>query len=199
VGGGRENVVQAKQEFIISLINRECARRNGPQSKSCVFQYVFNIAVYRAGVTDWNQERWFKNGGLFFDPAQGGLAVIHGPIGQNGETTVDDATQLSLFTSLGDSTYHTLFSNKNFRIQITFDQLRNALKIIAGRLTKQSPHNIAPSEMRSVFGEKWDDPDQWVLTTINVAQEVYNPIETRRAYIGGSIREIYVGAAPIDK
>ena len=157
VGAGpvsaRTDVVQAKQAIIIALINQDCVRKLGARNKSCIVQYVFNIAVYRAGVTDWTEEKWFRNAGIFFDQAQGGIAVIHGPIGHSGDTTVDGTTSLGLYTSLGESTYHNVFSNKTFRIQILFDQFKNTLKIITGKLKSKPAKDVAPSELRTVFGE----------------------------------------------
>lgn len=186
--------IQAKQQVIVSLINPVCMSTIKVRKGLCQFQYLFNTAIYRSGITDWDKVTWFKNAGLFLDPGQGGMPVIHGSIGHPGEVTVDKESGLELYTSLGEPSSHQLFSNKTFRIQVSFLQLKNVLKVIAAKVTKNTVADIAPIDLAAVFGERWNDPNEWLLLSLQVGQEVHNPFDDVRAYIGGSIKEISVGS-----
>lgn len=201
VGGKAENrygeIVQAKQQLIAAFINRACFQNSSGKKGLCQLQYLFNVAVYRAGLTDWEAATWFKSAGVFSDPAQGGMPVVHGPIGHSGETTVDEGSGLELYTSLGEPSHHDVFKDKEFRIQVSFSQLKNALKIVAGSQLKKRPNQISPSDLKDVFGERWGEANEWVLLSVNVSQEVHNPIDDLRAFIGGNIKDVAVGAVPL--
>jgi len=187
--------LQAKQQFIAAFINRTCFQNSGARKGLCQLQYLFNIAVYRAGVKDWDNVKWFKSAGLFMDPAQGGLPVVHGPVGSRGETTLDQDSGLELYTSLGEPSHHDVFKNKEFRIQVSFAQFKNALRLIAAKALKISPKQPSPADMSTLFSQSWDDPNEWMLTSVNVSQEIYNPYEDVRAHLGGAIREIVIGSS----
>jgi hypothetical protein len=188
--------IQAKQQFIAAFINRACFQSGGGKKGMCQLQYLFNVAVYRAGVTDWDAVKWFKSAGVFMDPAQGGMPVVHGPVRRSGETTVDEGSGLELYTSLGEPSRHDIFKDKEFRIQVSFSQLKNALKIVAGKQLKKMPNKISQSDLEAVFGEHWGDANEWLLLSVNVSQEVYNSDSNARALIGGGIKAIAVGIAP---
>jgi len=166
--------IQAKQQIIAAFINHSCFKNGGNKKGMCQLQYLFNVAVYRAGVTDWDAAKWFKFAGVFVDPAQGGIPVVHGPIGRSGETTVDEGSGLELYTSMSDSSHHDVFIDKEFRIQVSFSQLKNALKIIAGKQLKRMPNQVNSSDLETVFGKQWGDSNEWLLLSVNVSQEVHN-------------------------
>lgn len=197
VGRGNEPV-QAKQQFIAAFINRGCFQNAGERKGLCQLQYLFNTAVYRAGIKDWESAKWFKSAGLFADPAQGGMPVVHGPVGRRGESAVDQASGLELYTSLGEPSHHDIFKDKEFRIRISFAQLKNALRLVAAKSLKISPAQVSPMDMATVFSKSWDDPNEWMLLSVNVSQEVHNPYEGVNAHLGGAIREISVGVAASD-
>jgi len=196
VGDGAEGKsgepVQAKQQFIVALINRSCFQNGGGKKRLCQLQYLFNLAVYRTGVSDWSTVKWFTSGGLFMDVAQGGMPVINGPVGKKGETTVSQGSGLELYTSLGDPSQHDVFKDKDFHIQISFDQFKNALKLIAAKSLNKNAEQVTPSDMSSIFTQSWDDPNEWMLISTNVSQEIYNPYENVRSYLGGAIRGIAI-------
>jgi hypothetical protein len=188
-------VVQVKQGMIIAVLNPDCLRNFTSHIKACIFQYAFNTAIFRLGVSDWSGEDWFKSAGIFLDPAQGNIAVIHGPIGRSGETTRDGASGLALFTSLGEPTAHEVAADRSYDLQITFDQFENALRIVAATRLSKSAMAVTAPDMDTVFGGKWADPDQWVLASVSLGQEVYNPSPDSPVYIGGAIRKISIAAA----
>jgi hypothetical protein len=159
---------------------------------------LFNIAVYRAGVTDWGDVKWFKYAGLFVDPAQGGMPVVHGPVGIRGEVSVDHASGLELYTSLGESSRHDVFKDKEFRIQLSFAQFKNALSLIAAKSLKISPKQISPTDMSSLFSQSWDDPNEWMIISVNVSQEIHNPYDSIRAHLGGATREVSICSSVCD-
>ncbi len=114
VAGRGDEPVQAKQQFIAAFINRACFQSGGGKKGLCQLQYLFNVAVYRAGVTDWDTVKWFKNAGVWMDPAQGGMPVVHGPIGRRGETSQYQGSGIELYTSLGEPSQHDIFKDKTF-------------------------------------------------------------------------------------
>lgn len=189
--------VQAKQQFIAAFINRACFQNAGAKKNLCQLQYLFNVAVYRSGVKDWANVKWFKFAGLLVDPVQGGMPVIHGPIAKKGEACVDQKTGLELYTSLGEASRHDVFKDKTFRVQVSFEQLKNALKIIAANYLKKNHNEVILSDLGGLFGDRWNDPSEWLLLSINVSQEVFNPTSDTRVLIGGSVKEIAAGLASL--
>src|SRR5262249_6344725 len=83
-------------------------------------------------VSDWSQVAWFRNGDVWFDPAQGGIPIVDGPIYGSGTITSDSKSKLPLFVSQGTATQHAAFSGRTFDVTIGFEQLANVLRIVAG-------------------------------------------------------------------
>ncbi len=181
--------IQAKQQFISSFINRACFLE---ARKLCQLQYLFNTAVYRSGVTNWDSVNWFKDGKLFIDQGQKGMPVISGPIKQPGEAVKDSDSGLILYTSLGDPTQHIEFKDKVFRIQVSFAELKNALTIITAKLVRKKTNQISSKDLSLIFGPRWDDPAEWFLLSVSIGQEIYNPYENIPAFLGGGVQEIQV-------
>lgn len=184
--------IQAKQQFIVAFINLECFRSSGAVKRLCQVQYLFNVAVFRLGIVNWETVKWFRDAGIFADPAQGGMPVVHGPLGQNGAASVDDSSRLELYTSRGESSHHDTFKDKSFIVHVSFAQFKNALRAITARQLKQPISSITTADLVSIFSESWDDPNQWAVLSVNVSQEVHNPVDGQRAYIGGAVREISI-------
>ncbi|SDY85768.1 hypothetical protein SAMN05421755_10565 [Nitrosomonas sp. Nm33] len=181
--------MQAKQQLISSFINRSCFLET---KKKCQLQYLFNTAVYRNGITNWDSVKWFKEGGVFLDPGQKGMPVVRGPIKRRGETIKDSQSGLTLYSSLGEPTQHMEFRDKVFRMQVSFAQLKNALTIITAKLLRKPPNQISSEDLSSIFGSRWDDPSEWLLLSVGIGQEIHNPDENVRVFLGGGVREIQV-------
>lgn len=186
--------VQAKQQFMVALINKSCMA-SGPQSKGqCQFQYMFNTAIYRAGVRDWAREEWFKQGGVFADRAQGGIAVVNGPVLGAGQSLRDRRSGTDLHTSRGAPTQHGEFTDKEFRVEVTFAQLVNTMRLTAALHLRRDPGRVSDDDLTQVFGSGWNNPEDWLLLTVHIGQEVHNPIQNAKVYIGGNMREMEIRA-----
>lgn len=183
--------VQAKQQMMATFLNTTCIRTVSGQP--CQVQYLFNTAIARSGVNDWSQVSWFRNGDVWFDPAQGGIPIVDGPIYGSGQMTTDSKTRLPLFVSQGSATQHSAFSNRTFDVTIGFDQLQNVLRIVAARKLGVELASLGDAQVAQVWGGDWNDRKAWVLLTGHVGQEVYNPSTEHRVQIGGGFRNLYVG------
>jgi hypothetical protein len=192
--GSNREVVQAKQQMTFTVINRECFRTIGGPGRLCQVQYLMNTAVYRAGVIDWDAEKWFRDATVWFDPAQGGMPIVHGPVPEAGRTAQDASSRADLYTSLGAPTQHREFEDQAFAVRVSFAQLKNALRVATAARLKRQPSEITDAELRNEFGARWDDPAEWALLSVDFSQEVYNPSRERRAFIGGRLTDLTVGS-----
>jgi hypothetical protein len=183
--------VQAKQQMMASFLNTTCMRTMTGQP--CQVQYLFNTAIARSGVSDWSQVSWFKNGDVWFDPAQGGIPIVDGPIYASGTMTTDSKTRLPLFVSQGSATQHQAFSNRTFDVTIGFDQLQSVLRIVTARKLSVNLAAVTDAQIASVWGAGWKDRKAWVLLSGHVGQEVYNPSSEHKVQIGGGFKNLYVG------
>ncbi|MFZ5549804.1 MAG: hypothetical protein ACOZJX_14020 [Pseudomonadota bacterium] len=183
--------VQAKQQMMATFLNPTCLRENSGQP--CQIQYLFNTAIVRSGVTDWSKVSWFQQGDVWFDPVQGGIPIVDGPIRASGAVTTDSKTGLPLFTSQGSATQHGSFSGRTFDVTISFEQLQHVLRIVAGRKLSVDSGSVSDTQVAAVWGRAWNDRNAWVLLTGHVGQEVYNPSSEHKVQIGGGFRSLYVG------
>lgn len=190
---GQGTAIQVKQQMMASFINTTCMHTIANPKHPCQLQYLLNTAVVRAGVSDWSRVAWFDKGNVMFDPAQGGIAVIDGPIKPSGTETVDGRSGLGLFTSQGSETQHGEFQGQVFDVRISFAQLQNALRIIAARQAEVPANAVTPGQLAELWGAAYADPGAWVLLSVNVAQETHNPIASREALIDGTVRDLFVG------
>ncbi len=191
--GSSREPVQAKQQMTFTVINRACFRAIGGPGKLCQVQYLMNTAVYRAGVANWDSEKWFKDATVWFDPAQGGMPIVHGPVPANGQTARDAASRVDLYKSLGEPSQHGEFDDKAFAVSVTFAQLKNALRVATAARLKRPVPEIGDAALSAEFGARWSDPNEWALLSIDFSQEVHNPSRDRRAFIGGNLTELSVG------
>lgn len=185
------DTVQAKQQMMATFLNTTCIRTMSGQP--CQVQYLFNTAIARSGVSDWSQVGWFKNGDVWFDPAQGGIPIVDGPIYPSGTVTTDAMSRLPLFVSQGSATQHQAFSNRTFDVTIGFEQLQNVLRIVTARKLSIEPAAVTDDQIASVWGAAWNDRNAWVLLAGHVGQEVYNPSSAHQVQIGGGFKSLYVG------
>ena len=193
---GAGQAVQVKQQVMASFINTTCMRTIGGPQHLCQLQYLLNTAVVRAGVADWSRVAWFAQGNVMFDPAQGGIPVVDGPIKAAGDETVDVRSGLGLFTSQGAATQHGEFAPLVFDARISFAQLQNALRIVAARADGVPASAVSARRMAETWGAAYADPSAWVLLSADVAQEAHNPLAgAREAVIEGAVRDLSVGPA----
>lgn len=183
--------VQAKQQMMATFLNTTCIRTLTGQP--CQVQYLFNTAIARSGVSDWSQVSWFKNGDVWFDPVQGNIPIVDGPIYASGQMTTDSKTRLPLFVSQGSATQHQAFAGRTFDVTISFDQLQNVLRIVAASRLSVDRASLSDAQIASVWGSAWNDRNAWVLLTGHVGQEVYNPSSTHKVQIGGGFKSLYIG------
>lgn len=187
--GGK--AVQVKQQMMATFLNRSCMKETSGQP--CQIQYLFNTAIARSGVSDWSQVAWFKSGDVWFDPAQGGIPIVDGPIYGSGSITSDSKTKLPLFVSQGSATQHQAFSGRTFDVTIGFDQLTNVLRIVAARKLGVEMSTLTDSQLAGVWGSGWNRRADWVLLSGHVGQEVYNPNSDHKVQIGGGFKSLFVG------
>lgn len=193
----RDRIAQAKQELTLGFINTECMR-NRPKRAVCQMKVLFNLAIARSGVTDWSREKWFYDGKVLIDRAQGGIPVIFGPVMKAGDSTYSRNTsaepELSLWTSLGASTQFSGFQDRKFVVEISFQQFKNGLRFAVSKLLRENVLEVTASDLAERFGERWDSPIAWKLVTLALGQEVHNPNPESRAYIGGGLKELSLAA-----
>jgi hypothetical protein len=185
------DAVQGKQQMMATFLNPTCARTVTGQP--CQVQYLFNTAIARSGVSDWSQVSWFRSGDVWFDPAQGGIPIVDGPIHASGQLTSDSKTKLPLFVSQGSATQHKTFGGRTFDVTISFEQLQNVLRIVAASKLGVELAGLTDAQVAEVWGAAWNDREAWVLLSADVGQEVYNPDSTRKVQIGGGFSSLYVG------
>lgn len=191
VNGSRADVVQVKQQMMVTVYNHQCRQDNS--AMPCQIQYLWNTAIVRSGVTDWSTQRWFQRAQVWFDPAQGSIPIVSGPLPASGVTTLEEDHGLSIWTSQGAASSHTPFVGKKFDATISFQQLSNVLRITAARKVGKSPSDVTNAEVAAVWGSRWAEPAAWSLLTSHVGQEVYNPDSQFRAEIGGNFSSLFVG------
>jgi hypothetical protein len=196
-----KGINQAKQQITVELINDSCQRKKLLGDKAvCQLSYLLHTAIVQEGVSDWNSANWFKRATLFLDPGQGGHAVFYGPIyGKSKPTYANDYSTLNidLWKSWGEPTQHAKFSNQKFQVEISFQQLENALKLIVARKEPGVGYrDVTPTLLRNYFGDWWDRPDEWKLLRTIVAQEVHNIHLDKQVYIGGGVKRIDIRALP---
>lgn len=187
---------QAKQQMMATFLNTRCMSELKAQGAACQIQYLLNTAIVRSGVSDWSQVAWFQNGGLSYDPAQGSIPVIDGPIKASGTDTLDQASGLSLFTSQGMATQHASFSGDTFDVTISFTQLQNVLRMTTALADKTTPAAVTDAQIAALWGSGWSDRSSWVLLSSDVGQEVYNPAAARNVQIAGGFSSLFAGTQP---
>lgn len=183
---------QVKQQFAVTLVNKFCLSHREAGSL-CQIKYLFHTAIVREGVTDWNRELWFDKASLLLDPAQGGVPVFHGPIKSAGADTVyRENSAVPLWTSQGSPTLHRAFEPTDFRVQISIRQLLDATRIAAARMKRVKYEAVSSQDIADIFGDKWNDQDEWFLLDLNFAQEVHNTDLRQEAWIGGGVKSISI-------
>lgn len=191
VGPVDGQVVQVKQQIMVSLINTECQK--GLQ-RPCQIQYLFNTAAVRAGVTDWEAHSPARDGKVWFDKAQAGLPIVAGLVPAQGGLVVDVESRLPLYRSAGAATQHQAFRDQPFDLRVSFAELQNAARIIAARQLGVSPAAVTDEQMATRWSAKWNSPQAWTLVSSTFGHEIYNAASTtRHSHIGGGFRDLYVG------
>lgn len=184
--------VQAKQQLTLGFVNRKCVADGVRPGRPCQFKLLLTLAISRAGVSDWRQVGWFQRVRVMFDPAQGGLPVLDGPVPEAGEMALAAAGDLPLYQSTGAATQHLPFDRQRFSVTMRFAELTNGLRVIAEQGRRQAPNKSRGPAMADLFGPAWDDPDQWALMQTTLGQEVVNPDPSRQVAIGGHMRSLEI-------
>lgn len=184
---------QAKQVFIVSVINKACQTNRANVIGPCQIQYIFSTAIVQSKVYDWADFSPDTQGRIWFDIVQGSTPIVAGQIPTKGRDVVDVESGLSLYTSAGGATMHQASDYQNFDVRISFEQLKNIVRIIAARRLNASENELTGDNIGAVWGDAWNDPAQWVLVSATVGQEISNPLSDSRAvWIGGGLKAMYV-------
>ena len=188
---GDSATMQVKQQMMATFYNNQC-RKDQP-GKACQIQYLMDTAIVRTGVSNWGGVSWFQQAKVWFDPVQGGIPIVSGPIYASGIATTEAERGLSMWSSQGSASQHQSFSARTFDVTIGLDQLQNVLRITTARTLGKLPGAVTDAEIAGQWGTAWADPAAWSLLSADVGQEVYNPDPGYRAEIGGGFRSLYVG------
>lgn len=186
--------VQAKQQMMATFLNTTCARELGSQGKACQIQYLFNTGIQRTGVSDWSTVDWFNKPGIWFDPAQGNIPVVDGPVPVSGQSAVEPSMGVALYSSQGSSTQHKAFAGRVFDVAISFEQLQHVLRYTTAKAVSSPVASVSESQLQREWGSAWNQPSAWVLLSADIGQEVYNPDAGLRVEIAGGFTSMYVGA-----
>lgn len=224
--GDTTKVAQVQQYANFALLNKQCnTERNQTPSLVCQLIYTQESYVNRREYKDgkaiptetlpWNNYAHYN-----FDPAQGGMPYVSGPLKTNGVATTINylGKSYSLWTSRGSATKFesdlwakadgqglpvASFENLTFRTEITFGQFLTFLRILGAdayqkeKGTSIAPENVPADYLVSKFGSKWNDPNEWIIMRLGFAQEAVNPNqETESIYMGGNIKMINLQALP---
>jgi hypothetical protein len=191
----RSEAAQAKQELSMGFINPACMESK-ERKGGCQLKVLVNVAVERSGVTDWNEEKWFSDGKVLIDNAQGGLPVVFGPIPAKGEYayTKYDQTRLPLWRSNGNPTQFSEFADKEFDLSIGFDQFKNILRYARAKQLNRELSATTDADVADQFGDNWRDPASWRMFMFAFGQEVHNKDSRKPAYIGGALKYLKISA-----
>jgi hypothetical protein len=197
-------ITQVKQQVAVTFANRAClAQRRG--GEICQMNFLIHTALWQ-DIRKPRRER----ATLMFDPVQGGLPVIYGPLGESGRPTIlqgyEDA---EAWTSWGWATRSEPFGPARFQAEITFENFISLLRIVAHQKRSSEAQRNAgggsavvtlasttDEHIARLFGAAFRSVEEWFLLDAHFAQEVHSPNPRDRAYIGGSMTELYIAALP---
>ena len=182
---------QVKQQIIVTFINQPCLKSVANSPTKCHLQMLFNTAILRQGLKDWRDRPQFKDAAVFFDPAQGGIPVLRGHLGDKGEpTSLNDKSGKTFvaWKSAGTATFNGKGGQGNFALSMTFDQFLKILDHIASS-EKRTP---VTDGIARLYGDRWNDPNAWSLLSVRFAQEVHNRNLSKPAFIEGYMKSIVI-------
>lgn len=187
--------VQVKQQIMMEVINTACQAARPTTTGPCQIQYLFNVAVARNGVTDWNSFAPPSQGHVWFDADQGSVPIVEGQIPAAGVVVADRSSGLALFSSRGNSTRHATFKNLPFDLRVDFPQLNNAMRLVVAARLNRTPAQVVDADLATMYGARWNDPSAWTLVHLSAGQEVYDDRHaTRRARIAGAVHQLHLGS-----
>ncbi len=166
---------QAQQNVRTVFINKYCHTNRQP-GQSC--QFSWNTQLYMEGIhTEDNSAH------VMFDPAQQGMAVILG----SAETS-------PYWSSKGADTQRTPFYGaKSFHLEMSWTQGQNLLI----EFTKQAfaaqgviRETVTYAEVAVHFGAAWQVKSEWIIYSVGLGQEVFNPDKTTTAHMSGMLKSL---------
>jgi len=187
-------LTQSGQGMSIYLINRDCMSTLYP-GRLCQMTWTFPQVVARSDISDWSTQP--LNATVYADPVQNSLPVVSvGLIPDSGEAVTDAQYGLAVLTSRGIPTQHAAFAPARTDVEIEFDQLENAIRLVSAQTLGEPMQTDAKcSQCIQVFGTSWNDPPAWVLSTVVSSQEIYDESGTSGEILGG-YSWLYAGPAP---
>lgn len=185
----REEPVQVDQQFIIGFANKNCLS-SASNKVFCQFKYMYHLFVKRWG----GKLVRYENARIFIDKGQGGMRIISAFAKPSDEIILEKETKMPVMKSCGEGLYYEIFKDKEFCYIITWEQFQNTLKIIAANYYNKNISEVILKELTELFGKTYKDPNDWYLTIVNIAQELYDPYKDKNVNIGGNIKRIEVVA-----
>lgn len=185
---------QVQQQIQFTVLNLDCIQNKPFPSAPCQFQILAYTFIKRVG------NDYPSGGTVYTDAAQGGIPAIHGDIKAAGQSTIMNCPNYgcnnSVWTSWSEKTQNSPWPNsKTFQIEISFNQLMNILSVTTAAYYKKSFPSI--SDITSLYGFNYNNPQSWILLDVGFSQEVYNPdVDTNTVFIGGNMTSLEVYALP---
>ena len=170
-----DSTTQVQEGVRLVAINLYCYQNMQP-GQACQFEW--NTQLFIAGLhSESNSDH------VLFDPAQMGMPVILG------------STQSSRFwTNKGALTQREpYYGSKTFHYEMSWTQAQSLLieftkKAFEARgIIRES---VTYTEVATHFGAAWQNKDQWVIYSVGVGQEIYNPNKSETAYITGLMKSL---------
>lgn len=224
IAGDPSTIAQVHQLVQVNFLNPDCVKNVLPSNPKavCVVQYLWTTYINRREYAFRNNEYVAvpvetKDFALFakiwFDPGQGGMAIISGPLKDKtfGTMLTYLGNSYDLWTSWGHASVferavdrsQPAFADEKFQVNMSWQQFTTALRILAAKLYNQnnnsalSPDQIPGAFIQSLFGTQWDNPAIWVVSHAAAAQENYNKRPNdETVYIGGNVKSFEMLATP---
>lgn len=193
VQGAKSNV---QQGFGVSFLNLHCMQGGIRPGRPCQLSIGLHSLVVNTEGT------YSGNAHTFQDPAQAQLPVIYGAIGAVGQSTTMACPGWgcgnSVWTSWWDPTQHGHApwpGAKTFQVEISFNQLQRMLAVTAASAFQESYPTVA--RIKEMYGNLYNDPEQWVLLDIGFSQEIHNKdISRNRVHVGANTTKLEAYAVP---
>ncbi|MBN8489174.1 MAG: hypothetical protein J0M20_15800 [Burkholderiales bacterium] len=195
LGSSDSTLTQGQQIFSLHLINKTCLAWRSSTALPCQMNYLFTAAIQRNNLSDWSQVGWAQKVRVWYDAAQGGIPIVEGLIKSRDVASIETDTGWDMFSSKGHGTQHGPYAYRSFDVRISMPQLTSLLRILTGRQLGIAPATVTEEQLQAMWSADWQDPKAWVVESLNVGQEMSSADRSKPVWMGGHVRELYVGPA----